>query len=332
MAVGRLPSLAFHAVDLKLCSRPYPKAPSETPSEAPSEAPSVSSPRIAVITFNDVPAINPTYKYEVLGRMAIENRRQYCARHGYTFISDVPIQRDRPACWAKIPAIQDALRNHDWVAWADSDALVIEPGRPLESFCDPRFDFITQSHDRFYRFLGRSPDEARRQEPINTGVFLIRATDWSNDFLRRAYARTEFVTHAPVWDGIGEQEAMIAVLRDTPDDLVRIGYAEGLQNTPKFRDPMSVFMHFYGNRAPYRIPLPEVHAVLAAWDRAIRAEHPLPNDYARFHWCCIQNKAPGLQVSGPGLAGYFYTSQDIAPTSLSGASFIAPAEPRPPTE
>src|ERR1035437_1649678 len=43
---------------------------------------------LAVITFNDVPAINHTFKYDRLGRMALENRRRYCERHGYRFISD----------------------------------------------------------------------------------------------------------------------------------------------------------------------------------------------------------------------------------------------------
>src|ERR1700733_5493097 len=69
---------------------------------------------LAVITFNDVPAINHTYKYDVLGPMAIENRRRYCVRHGYDFVSEVTIARDRPACWAKIPAILDAFRTHEW--------------------------------------------------------------------------------------------------------------------------------------------------------------------------------------------------------------------------
>ena len=126
---------------------------------------------LAVITFNDVPAINHTYKYDVLGRMAIENRRRYCARYGYTFISDVAIARDRPACWAKIPAILDAFRTHEWVLWADSDTLVIENGVAADRFCDPAYDLIVQTHDRYYRHLGVPEAEGLRRMPTATRGF-----------------------------------------------------------------------------------------------------------------------------------------------------------------
>ena len=44
---------------------------------------------LAVVTFNDVPAINYAFKYNRLGLMAMENRQKYCERHGYDFISDI---------------------------------------------------------------------------------------------------------------------------------------------------------------------------------------------------------------------------------------------------
>src|SRR5271163_3328185 len=106
---------------------------------------------VAVVTFNDVPTINYTFKYEVLGRIAIENRRQYCERHGYRFVSDVPIARDRPACWSKIPAILDAFETSRWVLWADSDALVFNHARSIDDLCDPEYDLVVQSHEHFFR-------------------------------------------------------------------------------------------------------------------------------------------------------------------------------------
>jgi hypothetical protein len=57
---------------------------------------------IAAITFNDLPAVAHTRKYEALGAMALANRRQYCERDRYTFIDLVAIDRDRPACWAPV--------------------------------------------------------------------------------------------------------------------------------------------------------------------------------------------------------------------------------------
>ena len=275
--------------------------------------PSVNRRNLAVITFNDVPAINHTFKYDVLGRMAIDNHRHYCVRHGYDFISNVPIARDRPACWAKIPAILDAFRTHDWVLWADSDTLVIDSSLAVEAFCDPAYDLIIQTHDRYFQLVGIPLAEGTRRMPINTGVFLIRASAWAEDFLHRAYARTEFVSNAAVWNGIGEQEAMIAALHDAPTDLKRIRYVDLLQGPPKLFPSGTVFMHFYGNHARHRIPLSQAEPVLAAWDRAVRSDAPPPRDFARFHWCCIQNKTADRPASGGDLPRYLYNSHDIMP-------------------
>ena len=109
---------------------------------------------LAIITFNCIPSTNYTFKYERLGRMALENRRLYCEHHGYRFISDVPVASDRPACWAKIPALLKTLDTHSWALWADSDTLIFNRECRLEKFCDPKYELVVQSHEEFYRFIG----------------------------------------------------------------------------------------------------------------------------------------------------------------------------------
>ncbi len=76
----------------------------------------MTDPRLAVLAFNKVPRVCTTHKYERFGRMAIQNRILYCGRHDYPFNTDSPIATDRPACWAKLPAILDAFDRHEWVA------------------------------------------------------------------------------------------------------------------------------------------------------------------------------------------------------------------------
>ena len=272
----------------------------------------ISPERVAVITFNEIPASNPTFKYDILGQMAIENRRRYCARHGYHFIHDVPIARDRPACWAKIPAMLAAFETHEWVLWVDSDVLAASMDRGIEPYLNPACDLITQKHDRYHELLGIPAAEGTRRMPINTGVFLMRATAWSRDFLSRAYDETAFVTHGPVWDGIGEQEAMIALLHRAPQDLRRIGYVDLLQAPPRFYQPGCLFLHFYGNRAMHIVPPSICDEVLARWDRAVRNGDDLPADLARFHWCCIQNKETADPAAGGGPGRYLYRLTDIA--------------------
>ena len=269
--------------------------------------------KIAVVTFNEIPKVNHTFKYEMLGPMAIENHGQYCERHGYRFIHDVPVARDRPACWAKIPALLAALDTHQWALWADSDTLIADQQQRLDALCDDNFDLIMQSHEEFFRFIGMSVAAGLDRMPINTGVMLIRSSAWSRNFLLQAYQETRFVTHGDVWDGVGEQEAMTALLRCRPQDRRRIKYVTGLQNHPRFYRPGDLFLHFYGNHARHRIPLAECQEVISRWRAAIRRSGPLPSDRARFHWSCIQNKEPRQPIVRGDLERYLYRPEDIAP-------------------
>ncbi len=268
---------------------------------------------LAVITFNQVPAVNHTFKYEVLGALAIENRRRYCQRHGYDFVSDVPIARDRPACWAKIPALLHALATHEWALWADSDTLTLDGDLSLDELCDPRYDMIVQSHDEFFRFVGIPVEQGLARMPINTGVFLMRRSDWSRDFLRQAYEQTQYVSSGEIWDGIGEQEAMIALLKRSPALLRRIKHVRGLQNHARFWRPGDRFVHFYGNHARHLIPLAECSEVFARWRHAVSSSAPFPSDLARFHWCCIQNKRDDAPVVHGDLSHFLYRPEDILP-------------------
>ncbi len=280
---------------------------------------------IAVVTFNTVPQVNLTFKYETLGRMSIENHRRYCERHGYHFISEVPVAADRPACWAKIPALLAALETHPWVLWADSDTLVFAHDQRLEDMCDPHYDLVVQSHEEFFRFIGMPIAAGLKRMPINTGVFLMRASAWSRNFLQAAYAETQFVSHGEIWDGIGEQEAMIALLQRNPEGLRRIKYVTGLQNHPRFYQPGDLFVHFYGNHGVHRLPVAECEQIISRWDKAIRQSAPLPTDLARFHWSCIQNKQAESPIVSGDLARYLYTPADIMP-ARSNAESALPTE------
>lgn len=283
----------------------------------------------AVITFNDVPQINDMFKYERLGQMALENRRLYCERHGYTFIDDVEIAKDRPACWAKIPAILKAFEDHEWVLWADSDTLIFDHSRRLEDFCLPDVDLVVQSHSHFYEFIGVDPVASLERMPINTGVFLIKASDWTRWFLKEAYKQYQYVCHGEVWNGIGEQEAMIEVLHQHPENLKRIAYVEQLQNHPKFYQSGDMFVHFFGRHGRHHISLEQCEEVLSRWEKANTAAKPFPDDIARFHWCSIQTKQAGIALEGDDLDMYLYKPEDIgiSPTTYKeSAATIASSE------
>jgi galactosyl transferase GMA12/MNN10 family len=267
---------------------------------------------IAVVTFNAIPAINYTLKYERLGQMALVNRRRYCMQNGYRLIEDVPLAPDRPACWSKIPAVLAALNSYEWVLWADSDALIIDSSVKLEEFCDPAFDLIVQSQDHFFTRLGIPPEAGLKRMPINSGVFLIHSSAWSFQFLLQTYDQTQFITGGEIWDGIGEQEAMISLLNERPHDRQRIKYVNHLQNHPKLYSPGDMFVHFYGNYARHRIPLAECEEVLKEWEGLNERGDPFPSQLPRFHWCCIQVKSPEAPIQVRDLEHFLYRPADIA--------------------
>ena len=268
--------------------------------------------KIAVITFNDVPRRNYTFKYERLGPLALKNHEQYCRMHGYEFIQDVSVASDRPACWAKIPAIVDALDEFDWILWADSDALITNMSKRVEDFCDSRYDIVTQSPRDHFEFIGSDLATGLRVMPINTSVFLVRSTSWAKEFFKQSYDQTNLISHDQIWNGIGDQEAVTQLLKKHPNDFNRIRYSDSLQSHPKFYMPSNLCVHFFGNHAHHRIPLDGCEKILREWEQAAEREQPFPlHEMARFHWACIQNKRSDCPVVRGDLGLFLYTAKDI---------------------
>jgi hypothetical protein len=267
---------------------------------------------LAVATFNVVPRQNLTAKYIRLGEMGLVNRRMWCRRHGYHLVEASPPADGRPACWGKLAVLDDLLARHQWVLWADSDALVLDLGLRADQFCDDRFDLVTQSMDAVHAAAGLTPAEGQARGLVNTGVFLLRSSTWARDLLRRANAKAHLLGRRAVgpwsvWDGIGDQEALAEALRERPDDLARIATVDGLQSHPRlYRPGRDLFVHFYGNHAAHLIPQAEAESVLARWEAAVRRGGPFPADLARFHWAAIQNEDPKVPFNRGGPERFLY--------------------------
>lgn len=289
---------------------------------------------LAVTTFNVIPAENFTAKYDRLGQLALVNRRMWCARHGYPLIETIetsgPLDAalSRPVCWEKFPVIRRALEDHEWVLWADSDALVLDLDLGVDDLCDNRFDLICGSLAEVAYAVGATPAMAARRFPVTTGVFLVRSTAWVMDLLNRAEAnyaalsdRTSVGTPSPVWDGIGDQEALIAALMDRPEDLGRVKQIEELETHPRFyRVQHHRFVHFHGNNADHLISADEFDTVWQVWETAINAGGPIPDNLATFHWCCIQNRDPEFGFSRGGPERFLYATEEV----LGGIPAITP--------
>lgn len=104
--------------------------------------------------------------------LSIENKKMYCDRHGYDLLwVDNEIENSRPAAWSKYLILRKYLDEYDYLLWIDMDALIANFSIRIEDFLQPERD-IYISYD---------------ENDINTGVFILRSTDWTKQFLVDCY-------------------------------------------------------------------------------------------------------------------------------------------------
>ncbi|WP_029031723.1 hypothetical protein [Salinarimonas rosea] len=282
----------------------------------------MSRARIAIVTGNAPPEDSAGLKYTRLGPIGIAAARAYATRHGYGFSGTLPDVGVRPACWAKIPALLAALESHDWAVWVDSDAVALAPARDLAPLLATDADIVAQDPDAFFADLGLDPVLGRASQPLHTCVFALCAGGFARDLLAAAWEETQFVKPAAPWNGIGEQEAINAVLKRRPPAPGRIRYVGDLQAPPRLASPTTRFVHFYGDRAAPLVPEATAARVLDAFEDAVRAGRGRAMDLGLVHLCAIQRSAPGgpIDRGGPERFGY-----DAAALRAAARAFLAEA-------
>jgi hypothetical protein len=127
---------------------------------------------VCSLTFGDY--------YKTITRYGRDTKIAYCQKHGYDFKDDDDIVgTDRHPAWYKIQLILRYLDSYDYVFWVDGDTFIMNPEITLESLIEGHMmglDIMVVSD--FLR--------------INTGVFFVKNTDWSREFLRRIWISKDF--------------------------------------------------------------------------------------------------------------------------------------------
>jgi len=255
---------------------------------------------IAIVTFNQPPRQPASLKYTDLAPIGIAAARRYADRHGYAFYDDPPDLADRPACWGKLVALAAALERHAWAFWVDADAVAQPGAASLAPLIPARGDLVCEDPAHFLCWLGLEADAGRRLQPVHSAVFGLRRGAWSQRLLASAWSRREWITSAEPWNGIGEQEAINAVLKRTPAHASALHYVGGLQAPPALANQTTRFVHFYGDRARPRWPQDASRAVLARYAQAMVDGAPEAAPLPLVHWCAIQaTSATGLPDRGP---------------------------------
>ncbi|KAK1678404.1 hypothetical protein QYE76_039252 [Lolium multiflorum] len=116
------------------------------------------------------------------------NRRAYAAVHGYGLAVLPPeaVDRSRPPAWSKVLALRAHLHRHHWLFWNDADTLVTNPDIALETIL-----VSVIGHSDFHT----SPDLILTEDinGVNSGLFFIRRSKWSERFLDIWWNHTSFV-------------------------------------------------------------------------------------------------------------------------------------------
>ena len=175
---------------------------------------------------------------------ALDSKRAYAARHGYTYIEgdEKYWNRDKPIPWSKIPFILDVLSKlpEGALVWlSDADVYITNPALRVE---DQMVPLLPSSKD-----LLMSIDACAH---INSGNILMRNTPWLRDYWKRVDEQTDLTYH--IW---WENAAMIKLLETVPDDLAHTelsnrhklfnAYLRGVPREPLW-EPGDFLVHFAG--------------------------------------------------------------------------------------
>lgn len=125
-----------------------------------------------------VTAIGDAGYNEEWASQSIKHTIAYCNRHHYTLyvfrtLINVTYHADNQPQWNKLLHIGAALARHTWVLYKDLDAFFMQPDKQLEDFIRmaPRAHFIIAADTMI----------------MNDGVFFVRATTYSRQFLQNVF-------------------------------------------------------------------------------------------------------------------------------------------------
>jgi predicted O-methyltransferase YrrM len=184
-------------------------------------------------------------------------------------LSTEDLARGRPASWGKVTLVRELLDRYEWVLWLDADAVVVDGTVDIGSLAQPGKDFYVAEV---------SMSKGRR--PANTGVFLVRSTAWSREFLDRVWAAEQYV-HGKTW----EQGAILAMLGyrkmvrpEWPNaDLQHVEIIDPAWNsTPADPQPAPRIVHYAGVSNPVKrldLVLAEVESLRALMRPAAPERH-----------------------------------------------------------
>jgi hypothetical protein len=129
---------------------------------------------------------NATGAFASLLEVTALGLERYARRHRWDLVlSREQLSQGRPAPWGKLRLAGDLLVHYPVVAWIDSDAVIVDFEHDLGEVLEDGKDFYVVEVE------GGVP----RCCVINSGVFVIRASSWSERFLAEVWAQEDLIDH-----------------------------------------------------------------------------------------------------------------------------------------
>lgn len=222
---------------------------------------------IAVCTLSIGSEFREVTKYSLLTKI------HYCAKYNMDLIMDNSLyDESRPAAWTKIRVMQTYLPKYDYLWWIDADTYIMNPDIPPAHFI---------INNRLYhdRHMLLSHD----WKMINTGVWIVRNTRFSKEFLAAIYEQDHHIN-----DGNWEQTAFIELYEDNTDkakERIHVIYHIDF-NSYWFNYEWGHFLiHFCGCRK-----LPALRTVMESYCPLQREDEDESAYKARMHWIEFESK------------------------------------------
>lgn len=175
---------------------------------------------------------------------ALQSKRDYAQKHGYTYIQvgEEYWNRDRPIAWSKVAFIQEQLKKlpEGALIWqSDADVYITNMDKRLEDHVLP---LLPPNKD-----LLMTLDACGH---INSGNILMRNTPWLRDYWKRVWEQENCIYH--IW---WENAAMIQLMEKNQVDRDHIevspqhklfnAFVMGLPGQPLW-EPGDFLVHFAG--------------------------------------------------------------------------------------
>lgn len=127
-----------------------------------------------------------TKNIEDYAKHSLHNVKNYCQKYGYALQSFSEKFNDEVSpCWNKVCSIIKLLPKYRYVVWIDCDAIIINFDKKIEDFInrDPSKD-IYMCHDI-----------SINKECINSGVLIIKNTEWTNELFKKVWNSDTYHGH-----------------------------------------------------------------------------------------------------------------------------------------